>query len=61
MWCWKRLLRDTQTARRSNQSILKEINTEFTGRFDPEAAAPIFWPPDEKNQLIGKHSNAGKY
>ena len=25
LWCWKRLLRDPWTARRSNQSILKEI------------------------------------
>ena len=26
LWCWRRLLRDTWTARRSNQSILKEIS-----------------------------------
>ena len=26
MWCWRRLLRVPWTARRSNQSILKEIN-----------------------------------
>ena len=26
MWCWRRLLRDPWTARRSNQSILKEIS-----------------------------------
>ena len=26
LWCWKRLLRVPWTARRSNQSILKEIN-----------------------------------
>ena len=26
LWCWRRLLRDLWTARRSNQSILKEIN-----------------------------------
>ena len=25
LWCWRRLLRDTWTARRSNKSILKEI------------------------------------
>ena len=29
MWCWRRLLRVTLTARRSNQSILKEINSEY--------------------------------
>ena len=28
VWCWRRLLRVPWTARRSNQSILKEINTE---------------------------------
>jgi len=28
LWCWRRLLRVPWTARRSNQSILKEINTE---------------------------------
>ena len=30
LWCWKRLLRVPWTARRSNQSILKEINTEYS-------------------------------
>ena len=28
MWCWRRLLRVSRTARRSNQSILKEISPE---------------------------------
>ena len=28
LWCWRRLLRGPWTARRSNQSILKEINLE---------------------------------
>ena len=30
LWCWRRLLRVPQTARRSNQSILKEINPEYS-------------------------------
>ena len=30
MWCWRRLLRLLWTARRSNQSILKEINPEYS-------------------------------
>ena len=30
MWCWRRLLRVCWTARRSNQSILKEINPEHS-------------------------------
>ena len=30
LWCWRRLLRAPGTERRSNQSILKEINTEYS-------------------------------
>ena len=30
LWCWKRLLRVPWTAGRSNQSILKEINPEYS-------------------------------
>ena len=30
VWCWRRLLRDTWTARRSNQSIVKEIHPEYS-------------------------------
>ena len=30
LWCWRRLLRDSWTAGRSNQSILKEINPEYS-------------------------------
>ena len=48
--CWGRLLTVPWTARRSNQSILKEINPElFIGKTDAEAEAPIPWPPDVKS------------
>ena len=30
LWCWRRLLRVSWTARRSNQSILKEINPDYS-------------------------------
>ena len=30
LWCWRKLLRVPWTARRSNQSILKEINPEYS-------------------------------
>ena len=30
LWCWRRLLKDPWTARRSNQSILKETNSEYS-------------------------------
>ena len=56
LWCWRRLLRVPWTARRSNQSILKEI----IGRIDAEAQAPLFWPPDVNSRLIRKEPAAGK-
>ena len=34
LWCWRRLLRVPWSARRSNQSILKEISPGFIGRTD---------------------------
>ena len=40
------------TARRSKQSILKEINPGFS--------LEELWPPDAKSQLIGKDLEAGK-
>ena len=30
LWCWRRLLKDPWTARKSNQLILKEINPEYS-------------------------------
>ena len=61
LWCWRRLFRVPWTARRSSQSILKEINSwVFIRRTDAEAEAPILWPLDTKNQLIGKDPDAGK-
>jgi len=32
----------------------------FTGSIDAEAETPILWPPDAKNQLLGKDPHAGK-
>ena len=49
------------TARRSNQSILKEISLEYSLEgLDAEAETPILWPLDVKNQLIGEDPDAGK-
>ena len=59
LWCWRRLLRVPWTTR-SNQSVLRESTWIFVGRTDAEAEAPILWPPDVKNQLIGKDPDAGK-
>ena len=30
LWCWRRLLRVSWTARKSNQSVLKEINAGYS-------------------------------
>ena len=58
LWCWRRLLRVPWTARRSNQSILKEISWVFFGRTDAETETPVLWPPHVKSWIIGKDSNA---
>ena len=60
LWCRRRLLRVPWTARRSNQSILKEISAGFIGRTDFEAETPILWPPDANSWLIWKDPDAGK-
>ena len=61
LWCWRRLLRVHWTARRSNQSILKEISPGiFFGRNDAKAETPVLWPPHAKSGLIGKDSDAGR-
>ena len=53
LWCWRRLLRVLCTARRSNQSILKEINSEYSLEgLKLKLKLPIIWPPDAKSQLI---------
>ena len=62
LWRWRRFLRVRWTARRSNQSILKEISTgwDFFGGNDAKAETPISWPPQAKSWLIGKDSDAGR-
>ena len=50
LWCWRRLLRVPWTARRSNQSILKEISPEYSlERVMLKLKLQYFWPPDVKN------------
>ena len=67
LWCWRRLLRVLWKARRSNQSILKEVI--FIGykyiqnihwRDWCRVEIPILWPPDAKNWLIWKDLMLGK-
>ena len=61
LWCWRRLLRVTWTARRSNQSILKEISPGCSlEELMLKLKLPILSPPDAKNWLIWKDPDAGK-
>ena len=46
LWCWRRLLRVPWTARRSNQSILKEISPEYSLE---GLMLKLHLPPDVKN------------
>ena len=48
LWCWRKLLRVPWTARISNQSILKEINPEYSLE-GPMLKLKLQWPPDAKN------------
>ena len=61
LWCWKRLLRAPWTARRSNQSILKEINPEYSLeglmlKLKIQYFGHLMWWTDslEKTLMLGK-------
>ena len=61
LWCWRRLLRVPWTARRTNQSFLKEISPEYPLEgLMLMLKLPILWPPDAKNWLLGKTLMQGK-
>ena len=61
LWCWRRLLRASWTARRSNQSILKEISPECSLEgLMLELKLQYFWPPNGTSWLIWKDPDAGK-
>ena len=53
LWCWRRFFRVTWTARRSNQSILKEISPEYS-------LEGLMLKLKLKNWLIGKDPDAGE-
>ena len=63
LWCWRRLLRVPWTARRSKQSILKEISPGISleGMMlnSAKAETPVLWTPHAKSWLIGKDSDEG--
>ena len=61
LWCWRRLLRVSWTARRSNQSILKEISPEYSLeglmlKMKLQYFGHLMWRADslEKTLMLGK-------
>ena len=61
LWCWRRLLRVSWTARRSNQSILKEISLEYSLavhmlKLKLQYFGHLMWRTDslEKTVMVGK-------
>ena len=61
LWCWRRLLRVSWTARRSNQSILKEISPEYSFeglmlKLKLQYFGHLMWRTDsfEKTLMLGK-------
>ena len=61
LWCWRRLLRGPWTAVRSNQSILKEINPEYSLeglmlKLKLQSFGHLMWRADsfEKTLMLGK-------
>ena len=67
LWCWRRLLRDPWTERRSNQSILKEINPEYSLeglmlKLKFQYFDHLMWRTDsfEKTLILGKIESGRK-
>ena len=65
-WCFWTVMLEKTLESPLDSKELKPVDPKgnqlwiFIGRTDTEAETPILWPPDEKSQLIGKDSDAGK-
>ena len=67
LWCWRRLLRVPWTARRLNQSILKENSPEYsleelTLKLKPQYSGHLMWRTDsfEKTLMLGNVEGGSK-
>ena len=64
-WCFQTVMLERSLEKSLGQEI-KRVNSKgnqawtVIGKTDAQAEAPILWPPDEKNWLIGKDSDVGK-
>ena len=62
LWCWRRLLRVLWTARRSNQSILKEIKPEYSWEgLMLKLKLQYFGHLMQRTDFTGKDPDAGQY
>ena len=65
-WCFWTVMLEKMLESLLDCKEIKPVNPKgnqswiFTGRTDAEAETPILWPPDTKNWLIGKDTDAGK-
>ena len=65
-WCFWTVMLDKTLGSPLDCKEIKPINPKenqswiFIGRNDAETEAPVLWPPDVKNWLIGKDLDAGK-
>ena len=65
-WCFRTVVLEKTPQSPLDSKEIKPVNPKgnqswiFIGRTDAETEPPIFWPPDVKNGLIGKDSDAGK-
>ena len=60
LWCWRRLLRVSWAARRTNQSILQEINPEYSLDGLMLRLKLQYFGHDAESQLTGKDPGGGK-
>ena len=65
-WCLRNMVLGMPSKSLLDSKKIKAVNPKgnqswiFSGRTHAEAEASILWPPDAKNQIIGKDSDAGK-
>ena len=65
-WCFQTVVLEKTLESPMDGKEIKLVNPKgnqpwiFIGRTDAEAEAPVLWPPDAKNWLIGKDADAGK-
>ena len=65
-WCFWTVVSEKILESPLDCEVIQPLNPKrnkswiFIGRADAEAVAPTLWPPDAKNWLIGKDSDAGK-